>query len=123
MSERDQILGRIREALKVPAPAVGHHRDGAASQSPAGSISAQARQWLPAVGENFAEQVAAFQNKCAELRADFHLVDSQSECVDLLTELRDREQWKKIGAHQGKLIDFVCAKLDLPVCRTDKGYE
>jgi len=122
MNERDQILGRIREALKVTAPAPGGHGDGLASGTASEPASAQVRQWLPAVGEFFTEQLAAFRGKCAELRADFHLVDSASECVKVLAELRDREQWKKIGAHQGELTDFVCGKLGLEVCRTDKGY-
>lgn len=123
MNEREQILGRIREALKVTAPPVGHHLDGVTTAIPAGAASTNAREWLPPVGETFAEQVTVFRSKSAELRAEFHLFDSQSECVKLLAELRDREQWKKIGAHQGELTDFVCGKLGLPVCRTDEGYD
>jgi L-lactate dehydrogenase complex protein LldG len=94
-----------------------------ASATPPGPALAQARQWLPAAAETFAEQVAGFRNKCAQLKADFHLVGSQIEFLKLLTELRDREQWKKIGAHRGELTDFVCSKLGLPVCMTDKGYD
>jgi L-lactate dehydrogenase complex protein LldG len=41
----------------------------------------------------------------------------------MLTGLRDAEGWKKVGAHAGELTDFACAKLGLPVCRTDSGYD
>jgi L-lactate dehydrogenase complex protein LldG len=122
MNEKDLILGRIREALKVPAPAPGHHGDGPGPAAVSALTTAQARQWLPAVGGTFAEQLVAFRGKCAELRAEFHLVDSDSECVKVLAALRDQEQWKRIGTHQGELTDLFCGKLGLQICRTDKGY-
>ena len=122
MNERDQILGRIREALKVPAPAPGNHGDRLAPGGMIRPVPGQARQWLPFVGETFEEQLAAFRNKCDELRAEFQLVDSPAQCAKTLAELRDREQWKRIGSHQGELTDFLCAKLALEVCWTDKGY-
>ena len=122
MSERDQILGRIREALRVPAPAAGSPGDArmviAAKPGPS-----QARQWLPAVGDTLAEQVSLFGQKCAELKAEFHLLDSEGLCLKLLTELRDREQWKKIAAHRGELTDLFSSKLGLPTCATDQDYE
>ena len=122
MNEREQILGRMREALQVPAPAAASH-GGAGAVLPARSAPAQARKWLPLVGETFAEQVSLFEQKCAELKAEFHLLDSPGQCVKLLTELRDREHWKRIAAHRGELTDFVLGKLGLPVCGTDNGYE
>ena len=123
MNEKNLILGRIREALQVPAPAPGQHGDASGSAGANAPPSAHARQWLPAVGATFAEQLVAFRGKCAELRAEFHLVDSDGECLKMLAALRDREQWKRIGTHQGELTDFLCAKLGLQICRTDKGYD
>jgi L-lactate dehydrogenase complex protein LldG len=123
MNEREQILGRIREALKVAAPAPGHHGNGAISPTTSQTPSADSRQWLPAVGESFAEQVTAFRQKCVELKAEFHLLDSEKDCVQLLAELRDREGWRKVGVHKGELINLVSSKLGLPVCSTDNGYD
>src|SRR5262249_53511742 len=122
MNERELILGRIREALKVSAPLPGDHGNAFSSVATA-TPSTQARQWLPAVGESFAEQVALFGQKCAELRAEFQLLDSEGDCAKVLADLRDREQWKKIGAHKGELTEFVCGKLGLPTCNTDAGYD
>ena len=122
MNEREQILGRIREALKVPAPAPGDHERTSADSVVAG-LPNRARQWLPAVGNGFPQQVDAFRQKCAELKAEFHLLDSVEECVRVVTELRQREAWIKVGAHQGELTDLVCGKIELPVCFTDKGYD
>ena len=121
MNEREQILGRIREALKVPAPAPGDHERSPAVSVVAG-LSGQARQWLPAVGKGFPQQVDAFRQKCAELKAEFHLLDSADECVRIVTELRQREGWTKVGTHQGELTDLVRRELELPVCLTDNSY-
>src|SRR5262249_52737176 len=38
-------------------------------------------------------------------------------------ELRKLEKWTKVATHAGKETDCVVDKLELPVCRTDKGYE
>ncbi|HTL58340.1 MAG TPA: LUD domain-containing protein [Candidatus Limnocylindrales bacterium] len=122
MNERELILGRIREALKVPAPLPGHHGDERSSLTSA-TVPTQVRQWLPAIGESFADRVKAFRRKCSELKADFHALDSEGDCVKLLTDVRDREQWKRLGAHRGDLTDFVCSRLGLPICNTDKGYD
>jgi L-lactate dehydrogenase complex protein LldG len=40
-----------------------------------------------------------------------------------LLDLRHSESWTKIATHSGDLTDFACAKLDLPLCRTDGGYD
>ena len=60
MSERDNIFGRIREALRVPAPVPGAH-DHNRGTEPAHVVSeAEAAkhisEWLPAVGDSFDEQ-------------------------------------------------------------------
>ena len=121
MSERDKILARVREALKVSAPLPGHQGAGPTPAHTSGTAG-QARQWLPSVGETFEEQLTVFQTKCAELKAAFHLFKSTAECAESLLELRDRERWRKIGVHKGELTDLLCARLGIPVCRTDKGY-
>ncbi len=83
----------------------------------------QARQWLPKVGENFEDRLALFREKARDLKADFHLLNSREELAGLLLGLRDAEAWKQIGMHGGELTDFAAAKLGLPVCRVDEGYE
>jgi L-lactate dehydrogenase complex protein LldG len=119
MTERDHILARIREALRVPAPLPGHDDTG----HPAHVVSpAQARQWLPAVGESFEDRLALFRNKAADLKATFCLVNSRVELSEQLRRLRDVEGWKKVGMHGGELTEFACGELGLPLCRTDKGY-
>jgi L-lactate dehydrogenase complex protein LldG len=122
MTERENILGRIREALTVAAPMPGTH-DGEGKHAPAGTPpSAHASEWLPAVGPTFDEQVALFRTNAIALKADFHFVNSREELAKLLLAMRDREGWKRVASHAGELADAACKTLDLPICKTEGGY-
>ncbi len=123
MSERDNVLGRIREALRTKAPTPGEHSPGFAKSPPAPGAPPAARQWLPKVGETFDEQLVAFRKNALDLKADFHLLESMAELAGLLLALRDAESWKSVGVHRGELTDFATAKLGLPCCFTDSGYQ
>jgi len=124
MSERENILGRIREALTVLAPKAGHHDTSPSMPSVVqnGPPAANARAWLPPVGESFQEHLALFGRNAADLKADFQAVSNEEELRRRLIELRDREGWKKIGVHSGNLTDFAASALALPRCRTDQPY-
>ena len=61
MSERDNILGRIQEALKIKAPRPDPPSE---IQPPVSG----ARRWLPPVGEHFKDWVEAFSRNCRESR-------------------------------------------------------
>jgi len=123
MSEKENVLGRIREALRMKAPPPGSDHVGVGEPHHASIPPAQMRRWLPEVGSTFDHQLVAFRKSAAELKVDFHLLDSPTELAGLLLGLRDAEAWSKIGVHAGELTDFAAAKLGLPVCRTESGYE
>ncbi|MEY4918091.1 MAG: hypothetical protein RL616_2004, partial [Verrucomicrobiota bacterium] len=74
MTEREKILGRIREALKMEAPAPGVH-----GHAPATSTVSTPRKWLPLVGQTVDEQLALFAKNSAELKTDFQLLNSAEE--------------------------------------------
>lgn len=122
MNERENILGRIREALKVPAPRPGHSREPAAVPRPESPGAAELRQWLPPVGPSFEERLELFKANAAGLKAGFQCLHSREELVAQVTALRDREGWTKIGTHEGELTNFLCARLELPLCRTEQRY-
>jgi L-lactate dehydrogenase complex protein LldG len=133
MSERENILGRIREALKVNAP-----RPGAHDEPDAGHLSADdpatrahrlaaragtASDWLPLVGASVEEQFDLFAKNAADLKADFQLLAGRDELKAALRKLRDAENWRRIASHGGELTDFACQTLGLPVTLTDHGYD
>ena len=122
MSERENILARVREALKETAHVPGSygHEPLAAS---AHSSAAGAQKWLPKVGDSFAEQLALFQTNAAELKADFQIFANRDELKATLAKISATENWKRIASHEGELTDFVSDALGLPVCSTDGGYD
>jgi L-lactate dehydrogenase complex protein LldG len=111
MSEREKILGRIREALKVEA-----HHSGTQNQN------GRAQQWLPPVGNDFEEQLALFQKNSADLKTEFQLLNSADEARAAIVALRDRENWQRVAGHSGDLTNAICPPLNLPFLRTDKNY-
>jgi L-lactate dehydrogenase complex protein LldG len=122
MSERENILGRIREALKVPAPLPGSHGNTSVHTS-AEAPTSHVREWLPSVGASAAEQFDLFARNCADLKADFQLLASRDELKIALAKLRDAEKWQRIASHDGELSNFACKALGLPVLLTDRGYD
>jgi L-lactate dehydrogenase complex protein LldG len=120
VSERDNILGRIREALKSKAP-----RPGALEgidplpAPPAGG----ARRWLPPVGPKFKDWVELFSKNAMDLKTGFHLMTSSDEMRQALIHLRDSEGWKSAACHTGLLPDAICPALGMPMVHTDKHYD
>ena len=69
MSERENIFGRIREALRVSAPPPGsqHHEKSAQFVSEA-EAAKHISEWLPAAGDSFEERVEMFRANALELK-------------------------------------------------------
>jgi L-lactate dehydrogenase complex protein LldG len=121
MTEREKILGRVREALKTPAPLPGSNGETHLHAS-AKTIST-ARQWLPKIGSSFDEHLALFQKNAAELKADFQLFVSRDELKNALAKISATENWKRVASHRGELTDSIFDALGLPICFTDKNYD
>jgi L-lactate dehydrogenase complex protein LldG len=122
MSERENILDRIRAALRVPAPRPVLHGQvarGAYATKTAGHF----QQWLPPGRKLFTEQVELFCDRSAELKTDFHLVPSLDEAEIVLAQIAGAENWKRIATHSGPLTDAAVSRLGLPTLNTTAGYE
>ncbi|MEJ0091640.1 MAG: LUD domain-containing protein [Limisphaerales bacterium] len=122
MTEREKILGRVREALKNPAPLPGSHSE-THLPSQAHTQTSTARQWLPKVGESFDERLALFQKNAVELKADLQLLASRDELKAALAKISIVENWRRIASHRGEFTDSVSGLLNLPICFTDKNYD
>jgi len=118
MTNRELILGRIREALKVVAPPPIFREP--SSRVPPGPASPQ--PWLPAVGENLEEQIELFRRNAEDLKAEFHFCADLNEAVQHVKNLAAGGGWKKIGRHSGKLTDAVARELGLAEVRTEQSY-
>lgn len=122
MNERENILGRIREALKIAAPTP--HNPGS-SLAPVSEPEAAKTipQWLPLVGASFEDRIALFQKNSVDLKTDFRLFETRADLSAALSSIAAQEGWKKIGTHHGELTDSVTAALPLPTLHTDSGYD
>ena len=119
MSEREAILARVREALKVPASLPGAHNH---DTPPIDSLR-NFSKWLPLVGANIDDQFALFRANSSELRTDFRLLDSIDRAVSELAAISVSEGWKKIAFHRTEPTASVAASLNLPAIVTDGGYD
>jgi L-lactate dehydrogenase complex protein LldG len=117
MTNREIILGRVREALKVAAPHSVSHGEETPSPRPASP-----QQWLPPVGETLAAQIELFRKNAENLKAEFHVCAGVSEAIQFLQTLAANNGWKKIGWHRGELTDAVARALNLTKVQTDGGY-
>jgi L-lactate dehydrogenase complex protein LldG len=118
ISNREIILGRIREALKVAAPHPSF-QDGSTEQF---ALPASPQKWLPPVGATLEEQIELFRQNAASLKAEFILCADMNEAVQHLKKLAADNGWRKIGRHRGELTDVVARELNLTEVRTDAGY-
>jgi L-lactate dehydrogenase complex protein LldG len=122
MSERDNILARIREALSIAAPLPGHDH-GTARETPVLPTITDRRRVLPAVGQSLDEQLTLFRANAAELRADFRLLNGAEALVAELKGLRAAEGWQRVASHDGDLTGAACRALGLPVLLTDQAFD
>jgi L-lactate dehydrogenase complex protein LldG len=118
MTNREIILGRVREALKVAAPHPLPH-NGLTDRS---SLPASPQKWLPPVGKTLEEQIELFRQNAEALRVDFRACANLSEAIQHVKKLAADGGWKKIGRHRGELVDSVAQELGLTEVQTDRGY-
>lgn len=119
--DREQILGRVTEALRVPAPL--HHEK--PSKPATHSVTAPFREWLPPVGASAENQVALFAKQSEVLRTEFLECASPEAAAQHVAGLARENGWKRLALHAGRLADAVAASLpsSLELLRIDGGYE
>jgi L-lactate dehydrogenase complex protein LldG len=122
MSDRVNMLVRIREALSVSAPLPGQDH-GIRRETPVLSSIADQRRVLPAVGQSFDEHLTQFRANAAELRAEFRLLKDLDALTVALNGLRAAEGWQRVASHGGDLTGPACAALGLPVLLTDQAFD
>ena len=121
VSERDNILDRIREALARGGPQ--DHGQQNTTRKTRLPDAAEHRRVLPAVGSGLEAELSMFQKNAADLRADFRLVKDQAAFVSELKTLCAAEHWQHLASHHGELTEPVCKALGLPVLFTDAPFD
>ncbi|MEI7731776.1 MAG: LUD domain-containing protein [Verrucomicrobiota bacterium] len=124
MNAREEILARVREALKEPAPAPGsgsHAAPTAAKSSSSGPTNF--KPWLPLVGATFEDWRAMFTKNADLLKATFKVVPSVEAAAAEIRQLATQGQWKTIATHHSALTDAACKEAGPALLYTDAGYE
>lgn len=119
--DRDAILGRVTEALQVPAPR--HHE--LPSKPGTHSVTAPFREWLPPVGPSPESRVEMFARLSEVLRTEFKRVASARAAAEHIAKLATDNGWKTLAFHSGSLNDAVTAELPptLSLLKIEPGYD
>ena len=90
-SARDDILARIREALRLPA-AKPHLSPGKGTGKPG-------KAWLPEAGETPDERLKVLAENLAKLRAQLVRVPDMASAAAELAKLSHAKGWKRLAYH------------------------
>ena len=126
---RDQIIGRVREALSVKTDS--HVREVVQKtphslpvlpNGPAGKSTA-VRQFLPFVGESFDDHKHAFATLSEKLQTEFICVERPEAAEQELKRLVERNGWKRAGVHELPLVQRLTQNLELEFLNTSQSYD
>ncbi len=119
--DREAILGRVREALRVPAP-LKHPAERSAGGEP---TTAHFREWLPPVGPTLDEKFALFARLSETLRSELVVCADLPQAAAAVAALAGPENWKTIALHRGPLLDTLTPLLPEALSRIyiDDGYD
>jgi L-lactate dehydrogenase complex protein LldG len=126
-SARDTILGRIREALRVPAPLPHMTSHAAETAAPSGPKSLAilplevARPWLPDGGDTPAERIALLSDNLGKLRAEVHRVADPAAAAETVARIAAERSWQRVAWHGHEAVEPIAAHLDCEMCRVDGG--
>lgn len=115
---RDDILGRIREALRTPAPRP-HLRSAAATGRP----SALARPWLPDPGATPETRLALLADNLAKLKARLVRAPDMATARASLAALAAERGWREVATHAHPDTRELTAGLPCPSWEVDAGFD
>lgn len=121
MNAKDEILGRIREALQTTAPRPGTHDANHPAKQPLPGPE-DFRKVAPAVSSVYEEQRSLFAKYSEMLKTEFKAVPTAEAAAEEIRKLATAGQWKRIATHYGPVTDSVCKNSGPELFYTDKPY-
>ena len=123
--DRDKILGRIRAALRQPAPRPGAHGAAALDQAEDASHHkvSDYTDWLPHVEPDLSSRLELFGKLAADLKAEFHLLENDAELPVRFDALATSNGWQQVATHRMALTELALQGSSLPRFYTDEGYQ
>lgn len=115
--DRDLVLARIREALRVPRT---HPVPAGEELGSNGSVGSY-QSWLPLVVDTPEGRREAFAERSALLKTEF-LIVSRADLARVIGELRQRHGWTSAAWHNTPLTQAAVEAAGLPAVNTDDPY-
>jgi L-lactate dehydrogenase complex protein LldG len=97
---KEEILGRVREALSVPSHPEVRELAGNGIRDPRA-----AQALMPPGGESVEERFEHFNRLAQKLKVEVHQVADLSAATELLLALAKECEWKKVVSHHTPLTD------------------
>lgn len=126
---REAILARIRESLSVPTDThvrdLTRHDSGSLpvlANGPDGRVNA-VKEFLPFVGDSFADHVEAFATLSKKLQTELVRVADRSAASNALKRLTETNQWKRAGIHDCKLVEDCIQDMHIDFLNTNLPHE
>lgn len=113
-TNREEILSRVREALRTPTV----HRPPAV-EAPAAGYS----DWLPPGGDSHEERVALFGEVSEKLKTRFARVKDAAAARELVAAIAAEENWRRVATHGEGLARQAAGATGAEVLPVDAGYD
>lgn len=115
---RDEILGRIREALRQPSP-----RPHLRSESASGRPSALGRPWLPDPGTTAESRLALLADNLSKLRARLIRCPDLAGARAALAALASERGWREVATHAHPDTRELAAGLPCASWEVDAAFD
>ena len=123
MSQREEIIARIKEALKLASHHPGHTHAGADHSASPANPETTARDWLPLVPSDSESRIASFARCSADLKTQFFHVEDFDQAASKVNEIGQSEGWKLIASHRASKVQKSLSKVHTPVIYSDDRIE
>ncbi len=118
MTAREEILNRVRAALRSPTDQAVRAR---LAPPAAKSALPQFRPYLPTVPDEPEGRRALFIAQLESLRAEFLSAPTIAELPQIMDRLGKCAGWDKIAAHRAGLVDAACSGTQFPLFWVDRA--
>jgi len=117
MSDREQVLGRIREALTNPVRRPVHEH------TPMPPANGQSSDWLPPVGKTAEDWIKLFAKNAADLKAEFETVQNVDGARRVVAGLASEGRWKRVALQFDPMVHQVLTGTGIEGFSLEAGYD
>lgn len=118
---RQAILGRVREALRVPSDP--HVRRAPQRETPSDATARGYSEWLPIVDDDYEAQKSVFAEYSEKLKTAFICVPDREAAMMEVEKLAADNAWSRVACHDAELPAAAAKATGLDVLDVSAGYD